>query len=1719
MKHIRKHLKTWSAFMAVQLVFSLVLPNVSWALTAGPTAPEYSSFEPVDMTDMVNLTTGDFVYNIPLVEVPGPAGNYPVSLSYHAGIQPGVEASWVGLGWSLNPGAINRLVNGYPDDHKEVGNTVRDFWVGGERRTTTVGFSYGFAVGDAGGASVSAGLVFSNDTYQGRGVGGYIGQSLSAGKLRASRTVQFSPYGGISQSAGIGLGVSSKLMQVGNGSLQGALGVSLSTSGNISGSADLSFSNKRTEETKDENGVVTSQKKGFSHGILGVSMSSDGSGFNTSSFGLSFGASNSKSGNLSTSGSGWNLPIPTPVPGLSFQIGRNYQRYWSDESETTKVSGALYNDDISAAPAYRNHQAYDTYDVVDAIERDLDPKYQPIKSLDGTLAATDQFAVLGQGVSGSIKPYSYRQYLNRQNNYREDEDGNRIFNSRNYYLGHFSGRKLQFRFEGDFSNRLEYEAPSFEEGTTFSPLEIDLENNGLITTGIDGSDSWSQAQGLHAGKPIEWKTNQEFVNGSGPVVLETTASGFSRSTKPADQIGGFSITNESGITYHYALPVYSFDEHIYTEKIDASNGETFNHLKKTEPYAYTWLLTAVTGPDFYDHNGNNVADAGDWGYWVNFDYGRWSDDYQWRNPGVGFNRDLDDEFRSFSTGKKELYYLDAIETETHTAYFIKNLRKDGKSNTLLGSPVSASANAQSVSRDEGSFIPKKVGSSGNLSSVQFPKASLGLEEILLVENSQLSGVSKDLSTDENIIHEYYITEIPVDPEDGDEVIVEINTVDALNWDHVIDIYDSEALSLKDYAIKSVSLITDYSLVPGTLNSFDNGFYANRDPSSSEASYPTLGKLTLKGLQFGGHGGVSIIPNTTFAYEGSNPEFNRYKTDNWGFYKSDHPGTWDNSNFAKMTTKQSSENVDAWSLTSITNSLGSTTTVSYESDDYSKSVLAKNISMVIEDIQQNQDEFTFTVQTFGADLRDIIDDQSDILADIVVTFYATEGGSHTSSEAKVFKLEVEPETISGNQIVFRDNNLQGFISSGYFGPGQLVSSVIGGGNISFTDTKRNFGGGLRVKEIALHDPFTGSIEKTKYSYTIPGTDQSSGVTSYEPIIFDNVAEDLTDDEKVALKRGIYKDLNDLLRISRHVPGPGVQYEYVTTQVAVVEDSDDINNDNYSTYQFQVFDASMIDVDELDYKEVKAGAKTLVESQQVQIHDMTAQIGALKSVSLYNQADIKLSETINHYLFDPVLGQEEMDVQVNTLLDVHNRQGKITETFANVRWVNNSSITEDGTHYGVVTQRIKYPLVPTGQTNFNYLKGGEQKTRNLAFDFFSGQPTELYSEDTYGNKYVSKSIPAYRLEKSDESAVYPFMTMKNANPLGKNMLTQEGASFTFRVDESFDPDVNSNWETKKEALMSASVQTWQEGGLNVLSFNNGLVNQDAQNIYRKQSAYNYIGDGTTEPDGTFADVLLADGFYLDAASNAPATPEKWIKSGEATLYDIYSHVLEASDINGNFMATKFDRDLYRVYANVAGANYDEFAYSGAEDGNRTGSGPIQFGGDVSQPNGHRTTEQAHTGDWSVRLTGTGTAFEYDALVSTPRMLLVSLWTTSPDVNLVYNIDGQGDITLEKEQHQAGSWYLISGIIPASQVENASIKVKAVGTGTLAFVDDFRVHPIDASMTSFVYNEWGELSDVLDDNNFFIHYEYDEMGRLKSITRESTSHGPVKVSDTKIHYANQQ
>ncbi|MBO6516463.1 MAG: hypothetical protein JJ975_07915, partial [Bacteroidia bacterium] len=104
----RKKALTLLALMGLDIL----MPLSSFALTGGPSQPEVQSFEPVGTSDMVDVFSGDFNYNIPLLDVNG----YPINIAYHAGVSADQEASWVGLGWNINPGTINRSLNGLPDD-------------------------------------------------------------------------------------------------------------------------------------------------------------------------------------------------------------------------------------------------------------------------------------------------------------------------------------------------------------------------------------------------------------------------------------------------------------------------------------------------------------------------------------------------------------------------------------------------------------------------------------------------------------------------------------------------------------------------------------------------------------------------------------------------------------------------------------------------------------------------------------------------------------------------------------------------------------------------------------------------------------------------------------------------------------------------------------------------------------------------------------------------------------------------------------------------------------------------------------------------------------------------------------------------------------------------------------------------------------------------------------------------------------------------------------------------------------------------------------------------------------------------------------------------------------------------------------------------------------------------------------------------------------------
>lgn len=87
----------------------------------GPGQPEMAAFQSANGNNMVDLFSGDFSYNIALCDV----GGYPISLGYRAGVTMDQEASWVGLGWNINPGTITRNLRGLPDDFNGKSDSIR----------------------------------------------------------------------------------------------------------------------------------------------------------------------------------------------------------------------------------------------------------------------------------------------------------------------------------------------------------------------------------------------------------------------------------------------------------------------------------------------------------------------------------------------------------------------------------------------------------------------------------------------------------------------------------------------------------------------------------------------------------------------------------------------------------------------------------------------------------------------------------------------------------------------------------------------------------------------------------------------------------------------------------------------------------------------------------------------------------------------------------------------------------------------------------------------------------------------------------------------------------------------------------------------------------------------------------------------------------------------------------------------------------------------------------------------------------------------------------------------------------------------------------------------------------------------------------------------------------------------------------------------------------
>lgn len=181
-------LRILTAWTLTGLLLQLFTPITLYASNGGgPSTPEVSSFQAAGTGNMVDLATGDFSYNIPLMDIEG----YPINLSYSSGITMDQEASMVGLGWNLNIGAVTRTMRGLPDDFKgdKVGQSYN------MRPNQTWGISFSPDVEVFGSELLKGGLklgIFRNNY---KGFGFDLGVAPALTMERFSKTTQTSSQG------------------------------------------------------------------------------------------------------------------------------------------------------------------------------------------------------------------------------------------------------------------------------------------------------------------------------------------------------------------------------------------------------------------------------------------------------------------------------------------------------------------------------------------------------------------------------------------------------------------------------------------------------------------------------------------------------------------------------------------------------------------------------------------------------------------------------------------------------------------------------------------------------------------------------------------------------------------------------------------------------------------------------------------------------------------------------------------------------------------------------------------------------------------------------------------------------------------------------------------------------------------------------------------------------------------------------------------------------------------------------------------------------------------------------------------------------------------------------------------------------------------------------------------------------------------------------------
>jgi hypothetical protein len=1304
MRFLRKRFvsKFLAVLLTLLIIESTVHSTITYALTTGPHQPEYTSYEEPGAKDMVNLLTGDFSFSLPILDVPGPEGGFSVPLTYNAGIGLEQEASWVGLGWTLNVGAITRQVNQYPDDASgEVQSVTMKDLVGSRGWSTNIGigqFGWNNNIGHYGNISIlgiiNASWDDSGFTYGVLGINtrfgynGSVGVSIDAaqmamGLIQIGLTIATAGTSTIAQIAtqvaistavqvGVGLALGS---QTPNAPTGGAWQYSKRTENH------LFFKNYWVwlDQTRNEN-------------MLGL---------------LNLDFNEAKASSTLTAYVGGSLkPLnsfvkPSEANGFASDI--NYYAPWDYIYETSPIklatdnysvkapgiSGAIipYRLDVQTVSMPRdmtdNHKRYGIsstapYRVPFIYEGMFSNNYYTQLGTGSTttpLSLPTQVSVHSDAkynintpqpgaVRADVKANSYKiprahhveWFTNQEIINRSFSDGKPI---EGMLMDYFSRNETKvFRedeLKMDAPRKFYSSTSTIQDGRipllTYEINKIDFnsEIKVKLTTSFPGPRGGTRYIFKELSKKATKNSTYISIDPTGFESYNNARSGIEITTnylKRPDQIGAYAITGVDGKTYHFSLPSYDYGNYTKIEDVTDTQNK-YSEIKRNEAFASAWLLTGVTGPDYVDRNDNGMIDKADWGYWVKFTYGKLTDDYRWAMPYFEVDRQKDSpgNYQSRSVGQRQQYYLNTIQTRSHVAVFIKDDRHDGRGIHPADKPSTA-ANADKT------LLLKKI--------VLLPRTA-------------------------------YETIFPSSTTNGRTAPTSDETVTNANLLYTTSTFSSSSSqnTLEQSALKQIVFNHTYELCKNIPNTTHAG----------------EGKLTLKSLTILGRNNVQTLPNYKFDY-GLNPDYDKTKWDGWGAYSSQ--GT-------DAVTSHAASPVDAdgaaWSLNKITTPMGSTIEVNYERDDYS-SISGNQIEGTYASVSKTwptfylyygNNEFDLT----GANNIFNVGEKVVIKNGYVSYKCIPPAGSPPNVNDPYFQfdpLETSVSDVTSNKLT--------------------LATRVGGGssqcptNNSIKDVtyrcdvykimSHKKGGNIRVASIVTKD---GEKQlKTMYLYN-KGNGFSAGVIGYEPDFISSSTQSF-----------------------QNLPGyPFTPVMYSTVSVLTGKLTTDADYVSKQVYEFETPNTSLL------YDEGPApyinGSRLVINK----IKDYTSRIGKLISTSTYGP---------------PPSTQPVSITQFNYETELANNQGIFAESSLMIEDVSN---TKRLTHTTILKYPYELKKVVTTKD------GLTTETENLAWDFITGIVLEKTQTSPLGvkTKSVTKlayTVPAYAAMGS--KAINP----NNKNMLG-------------------------------------------------------------------------------------------------------------------------------------------------------------------------------------------------------------------------------------------------------------------------------------------------------------------------------------------------------------------